>query len=101
LEKRKAHYVLGTVKAAFADPKALNRTFSSKQGADELGMDDDAVVEVIQNLSLGDFEKSMTSQADHRIWQDVYNPQVGGRTLYVKFALDSQNALLLISFKEA
>jgi hypothetical protein len=43
----------------------------------------------------------MTSIADHRIWQDVYKPQVGARTLYVKFTLDARAAPLLISFKEA
>jgi motility quorum-sensing regulator/GCU-specific mRNA interferase toxin len=52
-------------------------------------------------LSLSDFDKSMTSLADHRVWQDVYKPRVGGQTLYVKFTLDAQQALLLISFKEA
>jgi len=64
-------------------------------------MDDDAVVAVIQGLSPHDFDKSMTSMADHRVWQDVYRPHVKGRELYVKFTLDSQGALLLISFKEA
>ena len=43
----------------------------------------------------------MTSMADHRVWQDVYKPNVGGRTLYVKFTLDAQSRLFLISFKEA
>ena len=56
---------------------------------------------VIQELSNSDFDKSMTSIADHRVWQDVYKPSVGGRTLYVKFTLDAQQAMLLISFKEA
>ena len=31
---------------------------------------------------------------------DVYKPSVEGRTLYVKFTLDAQQALFLISFKE-
>jgi motility quorum-sensing regulator / GCU-specific mRNA interferase toxin len=64
-------------------------------------MDDDAVVAVIQGLSPHDFDKSMRSMADHRVWQDVYRAHVKGRELYVKFTLDSQGALLLISFKEA
>jgi motility quorum-sensing regulator/GCU-specific mRNA interferase toxin len=101
MEKLKQHYALADVKAAFADPACLNRSFVSKQGADDLGMDDPEVVAVIQTLTLGDFEKSITSQADHKIWQDVYKPNVAGRTLYVKFTLDAQAALFLISFKEA
>ena len=101
MEKRKPHYALDTIKAAFADAGSLNRSFVSKQGADELDMDDSAVVAVIQGLSQRDFDKSMTSLADHRVWQDVYKPRVGGRTIYVKFTLDAQQAPLLISFKEA
>lgn len=101
MEKLKPHYALATVKAAFADASSLNRSFVSKQGADELDMDDAAVVAVIQALSNSDFDKSMTSIADHRVWQDVYKPSVAGRMIYVKFTLDARQALFLISFKEA
>lgn len=101
LEKLKPHYELAEIKAAFADPARLNRSFVSRQGADALDMDDKDVVAVIQALTAADFEKSMTSTADSRIWQDVYKPKVGGRTFYVKFTLDAQRTLFLISFKEA
>ncbi len=101
MEKLKPHYLLSDIKAAFADPATLNRSFVSKQGADELKMDDEAVVAVIQALTSADFEKSMTSHADHRVWQDVYRPRAGSTTLYVKFTLDAMNTLFLISFKEA
>ena len=100
MEKRKPHYPLAKIKSAFSDPDFLNRTVSSKLGADQLGMDDAAVVAVIQALSRSDFDKSMTSFSDHRIWQDVYRPNVAGQQVYVKFTLDAQQALLLISFKE-
>ena len=100
MEKLKQHYALGIFKRHLPIA-SLNRSFVSKQGADDLGMDDGEVVAVIQALTLADFEKSMTSIADHRVWQDVYKPTVGGRTLYVKFTLDTQDALFLISFKEA
>ena len=101
MEKLKQHYELADIKTAFADPARLNRSFVSKQGADALDMDDGEVVAVIQALTLADFEKSMTSTADHKVWQDVYKPKVGGRTLYVKFTLDALQSLFLISFKEA
>ena len=101
MEKRKPHYDLAKIKAAFAEAAHLNQTYSSKQGADDLDMDDLAVVAVIHGLSGSDFDKSMTSIADHRIWQDVYKPSVDGRGLYVKFTLDAEQEFLLISFKEA
>ena len=90
------------IKQAFADPATLNRTFVAKQGADALDMDDTTVVAVIQALSSKDFDKSMTSQANNKIWQDVYRPRHDGKTeLYVKFTVDALAAYLLISFKEA
>ena len=101
MEKRKPHYALTDIRAAFADPATLNRSFVSKQGADALRMDDAAVVAVIQALATADFDKSMTSYADHRVWQDVYRPKAADTDLYVKVTLDAQEALILISFKEA
>lgn len=101
MEKRKPHYPLSQVKAAFADPAKLNRSVTSKIGADDLGMSDEDVVKAIQALKNSDFEKSMTSHADHSVWQDVYRPTHRSRTLYVKVTLDAMKALYLISFKEA
>jgi motility quorum-sensing regulator/GCU-specific mRNA interferase toxin len=99
-EKRKPHYRLADIKAAFANPATLNRTTSSKLGAAALSMSDGDVVAVVQGLRPADFDKAMTSYADHTVWQDVYKPAVAGRALYVKFTLDAQEALMLISFKE-
>jgi len=101
MEKLKPHFALIDIKAVFADAARLNRSFVSKQGADDLDMDDADVVATIQALTPADFEKSMTSIADHKVWQDVYKPIVSGRVLYVKFTLDARGALFLISFKEA
>jgi motility quorum-sensing regulator / GCU-specific mRNA interferase toxin len=89
-EKLKPHYPLADIKAAFSDPLTLNRSCVSKQGADALGMDDSAVVSVIQALEQADFDKSMTSFADHKIWQDVYKPNADGKTIYVKITRDAQ-----------
>ena len=63
-------------------------------------MDAQTVVDVITGLSVRDFEKSMLSEADATVWQDVYKPVIEGTELYVKFTLDSRGELLLISFKE-
>ena len=49
---------------------------------------------------LRDFHKSMPSDIDPAILQDVYKPIIEGRELNVKFTLDARGELLLISFKE-
>jgi len=46
------------------------------------------------------FQKSMTSYADHRKWQDVYHVSFNGMVLYVKFTDDAVTAFVLLSFKE-
>ena len=73
---------------------------TATEGAEDLGMDEQAVVDVIAQLTANDFCKSMPSDRDPAVWQDVYKPLVGDRELYVKFSLDSQSEPLLISFKE-
>jgi motility quorum-sensing regulator / GCU-specific mRNA interferase toxin len=105
-EKRRPHYILTEIKAAFADPTTLNRAHSAIEGAEALGLGAAQVVAVIQGLNLGDFDKSMTSLKDRHIWQDVYKPNVvideqTTRRLYVKFTLDAKDAPFLISFKES
>lgn len=100
-EKRLPHYSLDSIKAAFASTASLNRTFSAVAGAEDLRLDDAAVVAVVQALTSKDFDKSMTSHADKKIWQDVYRPSKNGMPIYVKFTLNSQQQFILISFKEA
>lgn len=72
---------------------------SATEGAEFLGMDEQDVVDVVAALTAGDFEKSMPSNVEPAIWQDVYKPVVGEIELYVKFTVDAQGELLLISFK--
>jgi len=47
-----------------------------------------------------DFRKSMTSHADHRVWQDVYRVPSEAGPPYVKITADAVNGFLLLSFKE-
>jgi len=54
---------------------------SAAEGAEALGMDEPAVVEVIARLTARDFDKSMPSDLDPGARQDVYKPVVDGRAL--------------------
>lgn len=46
------------------------------------------------------FFKSMTTFADHRVWQDVYHVPARGLVLYVKFQADIVTEFAVVSFKE-
>lgn len=60
------------------------------------------MIAVLQLLTIDDFCKSMTTHADHTIWQDVYRPCVttdaGNIDLYIKLTVVDD--VLIVSFKE-
>jgi motility quorum-sensing regulator / GCU-specific mRNA interferase toxin len=97
---KRPRYPLADIKAAFADAAHINRTMTAAEGAEDLGMDEQAVVGVIAALTAADFDKSMQDERDPAVRQDVYKPTVNGRELYLKFKRDSRGGLLLLSFKE-
>ncbi len=55
---------------------------------------------ILQRMQRSHFFKSMTSHADHPLWQDVYHVPSPSGVLYVKFTRDAAAAFLLLSFKE-
>ena len=53
---------------------------------------------VVVALKPKDFYKSMTTHADHRIWQDVYRPRTAYGEVYLKLTVVAD--VLIVSFKE-
>lgn len=80
----------------------ISATQSALSGADALGLEFDDMVAVVEALTSADFYKSMTSNADHRTWQDVYRPKIStphGKTdVYLKLTVVDD--VLIVSFKE-
>jgi len=97
MEKRTAHYKLHIVKEMIAAGK-VRSTISALAGGAALGFDFDGIVSVIALLTVTDFYKSMTTHADHRIWQDVYRPTTSKGDIYLKLTVIDD--LLIVSFKE-
>ncbi|WP_050877516.1 type II toxin-antitoxin system MqsR family toxin [Bordetella pertussis] len=69
-----------------------------RAGAAALGLDFSAMVEIVLALTPRDFHKSMTTHADHRIWQDVYCPVTAMGAVYLK--LTGLDGVPIVSFKE-
>ena len=97
MEKRKPHCPLIVVKALIAVDK-VRTTQSARVGAIALGFDYPGMLAVISALEPGDFYKSMTTHADHTIWQDVYRPQTSAGDVYLKLTVIDD--VLIVSFKE-
>lgn len=93
-----AHCKLAVVKALVAAGK-VRSTFSALAGAAGLGVDFEGMLGVILALTPDDFHKSMTTHADHRIWQDVYRPVTAAGKVYLKLTVIDD--VLIVSFKES
>ena len=78
----------------------VRATISAYNGARELEIHDLAgMCAVVMALDARSFYKSMTTHADHRIWQDVYRTKIkGGREVYLKLTVIDE--VLIVSFKE-
>ena len=78
----------------------MRATGSAYQGALGLGINDlDGMCTLVLELIYANFYKSMTTHADHRIWQDVYHVRTThGDSVYLKLTVIDD--VLIVSFKE-
>lgn len=67
-------------------------------GGAALGFDFAGIIDVVASLTPSDFYKSMTTHADHRVWQDVYRPNTSAGEVYLKLTV--MDDVLIVSFKE-
>lgn len=99
MEKSKPHYHLGEIKTVVARLGKMAFTQTALFNSLAMGLSADEAVGVILTLSREMFYKSMTTHADHTLWQDVYHaPCRNGLTAYVKMTL--RNGAVIIQFKE-
>ena len=97
MEKRTPQCSLSVVKTLI-EAGRVRTTQSARSGAAALDLDYRGMLAVIQALTPGDFYKSMTTHADHRLWQDVYRPATEVGDLYLKLTVIDD--VLIVSFKE-
>lgn len=97
MEKKKPHYNLSLIKEMIAVGQ-VRATMSALTGSAALDFDFAAMIEVVQALTSNDFYKSMTTYADHQIWQDVYRPCTSAGEVYLKLTVIE--AVIIVSFKE-
>ena len=77
---------------------AITRT--AYDTAFDLGFNEDGIRRITSTMEKEHFYKSMTSYANHKIWQDVYHVPYGNMILYIKFTQNVISEFTLLSFKE-
>jgi motility quorum-sensing regulator/GCU-specific mRNA interferase toxin len=99
MEKAVAHYRLFEVKQR-VEAGQVRATASAFRGARDLGIENlSGICAVVTALTTAHFYKSMTTHADHRIWQDVYHSRTDqGIPVYLKLTVIDD--VLVVSFKE-
>lgn len=75
-------------------------TITAARTAENLGFDKNGICEVVSTMKREHFYKSMTSYANHKIWQDVYHVPCKNMILYIKFTQNVISDFTLLSFKE-
>ena len=75
-------------------------TKTADKSARKLGFLDEDIRKIVSTMEQKHFYKSMTSYANHKIWQDVYHVPCGNLILYVKFTQNVISEFTLLSFKE-
>ncbi|HCZ14877.1 MAG TPA: mRNA interferase MqsR [Candidatus Accumulibacter sp.] len=97
MEKRTPHCKLAVVKTLVEAGK-IRTTHAARIGANELGLAFSDMLAVVMALTSEDFYKSMTTHADHTVWQDVYRPSTPVGDVYLKLMIIDD--VLIVSFKE-
>ena len=99
MEKGTPHCKLPIIKSLI-ETGQVRATASAFNGARELGINDLAgMCSVVLALTSADFYKSMTTHADHRVWQDVYRAKTANDDeVYLKLTVIDD--VLIVSFKE-
>jgi motility quorum-sensing regulator/GCU-specific mRNA interferase toxin len=97
VEKPTPHCKLPVVKALVEAGK-VRTTHAARSGAMELGLAFSDMLAVVMALRPADFYKSMTTHADHTVWQDVYRPRTQAGDVYLKLTV--MDGVLIVSFKE-
>lgn len=100
MDKSRPTYDLDAIKASLGSVETLAMTSTALRDAISLGFDRAGVAATISAIDRRMFYKSMTTFADHRLWQDVYHVPIEDMVLYVKFQADVVTEFKLVSFKE-
>ena len=99
MEKRKPHYDLLAIQPEVARQGAAAFTKAALDGGRDMGLTTSEMVAVIASLDRSCFYKSMTTLADHKVWQDVYHAETPvNKVAYIKVTM-RENAPV-IQFKE-
>ena len=100
MEKSTAHYDLTVIKALVVRLGSNAFTLTARESGRKMMLSVDQMQRIVGLLENRMLHKSMTTYADHRIWQDVYYTSYEDREIYIKVTYRTDGGHPIISFKE-
>jgi len=100
MEKKTPHYDLGCIQADVRRLGAVAFTKSALDGGRSMGLKLEQMQRVVASLERRALYKSMTTHADHTVWQDVYHTHAYGLVIYIKVTYRPTGGPPVIAFKE-
>ncbi|MBV4550479.1 type II toxin-antitoxin system MqsR family toxin [Pseudomonas sp. SWRI102] len=100
MEKSTPHYDLAVVKAKVLRLGSKAFTLSAQEGGRRMSLSTARMLRIIASLEYRMLHKSMTTYADHRVWQDVYHTAFQDREIYIKVTYRPGGGHPVVSFKE-
>lgn len=100
MEKKTPHYDLFCIQDDVRRLGAVAFTKSALDGGRTMGLTLAQMQRVITSLEPRELYKSMTTHADHRVWQDVYHTDAYGLFIYIKVTYRPGGGPPVIAFKE-
>lgn len=99
MEEGKAHYDLDSIKQVVNQSGIDTFTRTAKENSRLMGLTEADAVAVVKRLNSKILFKSMTTNLDSTVWQDVYHaPCPNGKMAYIKLTL--RDGVVVIQFKE-
>ena len=100
MEKKKAHYNLEQVKTLIQQGDFEITKTAKDNAANDFRFFTKQIVQTVLSLEKVDLFKSMTTNKDNKLWQDVYYKKlINNQIAYIKFQIINENTLI-IQFKE-
>lgn len=97
-EKRVPHYSLKLIKELIKQRKYFIRKIAIDNAICDFGINCKELLEYVLQIEENYFYKSMTSQYDNKLWQDVYHVPIEQDIAYVKLQIVSDESVV-IQFK--
>lgn len=99
MEKRVAHYDLRKIKKLINEGNYYFTRIAKQNANNDFDLNEKEMIHSILDLKNQHLHKSMTSDKNNKLWQDVYHKTIINKTAYIKLQIVKEQSVI-IQFKK-